>query len=116
MFFFVVHRKMPNPFLQFLNFVQREFLLQIRSVKTLLIDIFLVFIAGGILGALYIEVTVYIILYCRKLYIYKRSFLASIAFTYIKAKTSNNQGLLNCLRVKIDNRKMERKEQDNRCI
>ena len=47
---------MPNPIYQFLNFVQREFLLQIRCVKTLLIDSFLVFIAGGVLGALYLEV------------------------------------------------------------
>ena len=47
--------------MQFLTFTQREFLLQIRLVKTLLIDVFLVFFAGGVLGALYIEVGVSIV-------------------------------------------------------
>ncbi|XP_028413508.1 ABC transporter G family member 28-like [Dendronephthya gigantea] len=49
-------RVLPNPLYQFFTFTKREFLLQIRLVKTLLIDVFLVFFAGGVLGALYLEV------------------------------------------------------------
>ncbi|CAB3987012.1 ABC transporter, ATPbinding domain containing [Paramuricea clavata] len=50
-------RVLPNPLYQFLTFTKREFLLQLRLVKTLLIDVFLVFFAGGVLGALYLEVS-----------------------------------------------------------
>ncbi|CAB4016980.1 white-brown complex homolog 30, partial [Paramuricea clavata] len=49
-------RVLPNPLYQFVTFTKREFLLQIRLLKTLLIDVFLVFFAGGVLGALYLEV------------------------------------------------------------
>ena len=55
-FIFVETRVLPNPISQFLTFTKREILLQIRLVKTLLIDVFLVFFAGGVLGALYLEV------------------------------------------------------------
>ncbi|XP_046846445.1 ABC transporter G family member 28-like isoform X3 [Xenia sp. Carnegie-2017] len=53
----VKKRVLPNPFIQLLIFTQREFILQYRSRKTLLIDTFLVFFAGAVLGALYLEVT-----------------------------------------------------------
>ena len=49
-------RVLPNPIDQFLTFTKREFKLQERLVKILLIDAFLVFFAGGVLGALYLEV------------------------------------------------------------
>ncbi|XP_028413905.1 ABC transporter G family member 24-like [Dendronephthya gigantea] len=52
-----VTRALPNPFCQFVTFTRREFLLQLRLVKTLFIDVFLVFFAGGVLGALYLEVS-----------------------------------------------------------
>ncbi len=49
-------RPMPNVFLQFLVFIKREWILQFRYIKSLLMDMFLVLLAGGVLGALYAEV------------------------------------------------------------
>jgi len=50
-------RSMPNIFLQFMIFLKREGILQFRYIRSLLLDLFLVLIAGGILGGLYAEVS-----------------------------------------------------------
>ena len=49
-------RVMPNLFWQFLVFLRREGVLQFRYIKSLLLDLFLVLLAGGVLGGLYAEV------------------------------------------------------------
>ena len=49
-------RSMPNVFQQFIVFLKREVILQLRNIKSLLLDMFLVLLAGGVLGALYSEV------------------------------------------------------------
>ncbi|XP_048580438.1 putative white-brown complex homolog protein 30 [Nematostella vectensis] len=46
------HRKLPGFFSQFFCFLSREIRLQFRLTKTLLMDQFLVLLAGGTLGAL----------------------------------------------------------------
>lgn len=45
-------REMPNLFIQFLTFLRREIRLQFRLSRSLLLDQFLVLLAGGTLGAL----------------------------------------------------------------
>ena len=47
---------MPNVLLQFYVFLKRETTLTFRYIKSLMMDMFLVLLAGGILGALYSEV------------------------------------------------------------
>ena len=47
----------PNICHQFLIFLSREFVLQFRMMRTIFLDVFLVLMAGGILGALYQEVS-----------------------------------------------------------
>ena len=49
-------RPMPNVFLQFAVLLKREGILQFRYIRSLFLDMFLVLIAGGALGALYTEV------------------------------------------------------------
>ena len=48
---------MPGVFRQFFTFLCREFLLQFRIRKSLLIDQALVLLAGGVLGALHSEMS-----------------------------------------------------------
>ena len=50
-------RPMPNVFLQFAVFLKREGVLQFRYIKSLALDMFLVLLAGGVLGGLYAEVS-----------------------------------------------------------
>ena len=50
-------RPMPNIFLQFAVFLKREGILQFRYIRSLMLDMFLVLLAGGVLGALYAEVS-----------------------------------------------------------
>ncbi|XP_065072396.1 uncharacterized protein LOC135696807 [Rhopilema esculentum] len=50
-------RAMPNIFSQFFVFLKREAVLQLRYIKSLILDLFLVLLAGGVLGALYAEVS-----------------------------------------------------------
>ena len=49
-------RAMSNVFQQFALFLKREGILQFRYIKSLMLDMFLVLLAGGVLGALYAEV------------------------------------------------------------
>ena len=49
---------MPNIFSQFFVFLKREAILQLRYIKSLMLDLFLVLLAGGVLGALYAEVRI----------------------------------------------------------
>ena len=49
-------RPMPSVFLQFAVLLKREGILQFRYIRSLLLDMFLVLLAGGVLGALYTEV------------------------------------------------------------
>ena len=55
-------RPMPNIFLQFVVFLKREGILQFRYIRSLFLDMFLVLLAGGVLGGLYAEVFVSAIL------------------------------------------------------
>ena len=48
---------MPNFMIQFLTFLRREIRLQFRLSRSLLLDQFLVLLAGGFLGALRKEVS-----------------------------------------------------------
>ena len=50
-------RAMPNFLIQFLTFLRREIRLQFRLSRSLLLDQFLVLLAGGTLGALRKEVS-----------------------------------------------------------
>ncbi|XP_065051308.1 uncharacterized protein LOC135680985 [Rhopilema esculentum] len=54
--FRISDRPEPNMFSQFFSFLIREFILQFRQIKTVLLDTFLVLLAGGVLGSLYREV------------------------------------------------------------
>ena len=50
-------RPLPNFFAQFLTFLIRENFLQFRYMKSLLLDLGLVLLAGGVLGGLYSDVS-----------------------------------------------------------
>eukprot|EP00794_Sanderia_malayensis_P016837 gene16838-18536_t len=52
-----IDRPMPNIFSQFIFFLKREWVLLFRYIRSLLLDMFLVLLAGGVLGALYAEVS-----------------------------------------------------------
>eukprot|EP00794_Sanderia_malayensis_P016777 gene16777-18472_t len=51
-----IARPQPNVVSQFGDFLAREIILQFRQIKTMLLDTFLVLLAGGVLGGLYREV------------------------------------------------------------
>ena len=61
MYLFIIEefhdRSMPNVFLQFAVFLKREGILQFRYIRSLVLDMFLVLLAGGVLGGLYAEVS-----------------------------------------------------------